>query len=151
MYLFPLEVNGPLIFFLSIQVYICHGCFVADHKDHVVQDAEDVMKREHYREKLRENVKHLEKMKQDVCEVERAQNVEELERAETVAITRITKQVSTEDITPFVGPLVPQLWTFWDIYPGIQRHEGSLLACFVTWRSLGSPLVHHLLALDGEH
>ena len=66
-----------------------------------MQDAEDVMKREHYREKLRENVKHLEKMKQYVCEVERAQNVEELERAETVAITKITKQVSMEDIAPF--------------------------------------------------
>ena len=67
----------------------------------MVQDAEDVMKREHYREKLRQNVKHLEKMRQYVCEVERAQNVEELERAETVAITKITRQVSMEDITPF--------------------------------------------------
>ena len=32
-------------------------------------------------------------MKQYVSEVERAQNTEELEKAETVAITKITKQV----------------------------------------------------------
>ena len=82
------------------------------------------MKREHYREKLRENVKHLEKMKQYVCEVERAQNVEELERAETVAITKLTKQVSVGDITPFIVPL---FWAF-----GISTLESKAIpACML--------------------
>ena len=52
------------------------------------------MKREHYREKLRENVKHLDKIKQYVSDVEKAQNMEQLEKAEQIAITKITKQVT---------------------------------------------------------
>ena len=79
------------------------------------------MKREHYREKLRENVKHLEKMKQYVCEVERAQNVEELERAETVAITKITKQVSMEDITLLCWATGDPLLNFLGYLPWVSK------------------------------
>ena len=66
---------------------------MCDHKDHVIQDAEDVMKREHFRDKLRDNVRQLEKILKYVCEVEKAQNMEELGKAETVAITKLNKQV----------------------------------------------------------
>ena len=37
-----------------------------------------------------------------------------------------------EDISPFVGPLIPSFLTSGDVCPGFQSQGGSLFVCFLT-------------------
>ena len=69
-------------------------------------------------------------------------------------IYALTEEKSTdffkkmEDISPFVGPLIPLLLTSGDICPGFESQGGSSVAYFVariTMDSSDSPLVQHLL------
>ena len=64
------------------------------------------MKREHFREKLTDNVKHLEKIMQYVGEVKKVQDIEELDRAETLTVAKLNKQVVSQLLYNIFTPSV---------------------------------------------
>ena len=59
----------------------------------MIQDGADVVRREHFREKLRENLTRVEKTLQYLQEVEQAQNTEELQEKEQKCLCKLNQQV----------------------------------------------------------
>ncbi len=77
-----------------LQVFICHSCFLETHRDHAVEDADDVTARDLAREKLRESARHVDRVLEFLGEVQHPGDMDTVREAADLALQKLHSQVS---------------------------------------------------------